>query len=178
MEEGQITTKRLQVVLKRCSNFTGEKYPEYQKIAVIERHKGSGKIGRGICQGYGIHGGAIASSVSHDSHNLIVIGDNDRDMCLAVNELIRLQGGFVLVQGGKVYDSLALPIMGLMCDCGFIEANTHLENMKQKAHEMGVPGGMDPFISMSFLALPVIPEIRITPRGLCLVQNGRPRLIQ
>ena len=178
MEEGQITTKRLQVMLKRCSNFTGEKYPEYQKIAVIERHKGSGKIGRGICQGYGIHGGAIASSVSHDSHNLIVIGDNDRDMCLAVNELIRLQGGFVLVQGGKVYDSLALPIMGLMCDCGFIEANAHLENMKQKAHEMGVPGGMDPFISLSFLALPVIPEIRITPRGLCLVQNGRPRLIQ
>ena len=68
--------------------------------------------------------------------------------------------------------------MGLMCDCGFIEANAHLENMKQKAHEMGVPGGMDPFISLSFLALPVIPEIRITPRGLCLVQNGRPRLIQ
>jgi adenine deaminase 3 len=99
-------------------------------------------------------------------------------MCLAVNELIRLQGGFVLVQGGKVYDSLALPIMGLMCDCGFTEANAHLENMKQKAHEMGVPGGMDPFISLSFLALPVIPEIRITPRGLCLVQNGRPRLIQ
>ena len=178
MEEGQITTKRLQVMLKRSANFTGEEYPEYQKIAVVERHRRSGKIGLGICQGYGIHGGAIASSVCHDSHNLIVIGDNDRDMCLAINELIRSQGGFVLVQEGKVYDALPLPIMGLMCDCGFTEASKHLENMKKKAHEMGVPNGMDPFISLSFLALPVIPEIRITPRGLCLVQNGRPRLIQ
>ena len=131
-----------------------------------------------ICQGYNIHQGAVASSVSHDSHNIIVVGDSDLDMSIAVNELIRSQGGYTVVSQGKVFETLPLPIMGLMTDCGYEEAGKRLWKMKQKLHEMGVPMGIDPFITLSFMALPVIPEIRITPRGLCLVKETKPRLIK
>lgn len=145
----------------------------YQKIAVIERHKNTGKVGIGIVKGFGLTGGAIASSVSHDSHNLIVIGDNDADMVLAVNELIRTQGGYTLVCGGSVYKTLPLSIMGLMSDAGYENVNADLALMIPKAHEMGISKGFDPFITLSFMALPVIPEIRITPRGTYLVQKDR-----
>ena len=176
--EGQITTKRFQVSFKRSANFDPVEYPDYQKIAAIERHKGSGKMAVAICHGYNIHQGAVASSVSHDSHNIIVVGDSDLDMCIAVNELLRCQGGYTVVSQGKVFETLPLPIMGLMTDCGYEEASEHLSRMKQKLCEMGVPQGIDPFITLSFLALPVIPEIRITPRGLCLVKETKPRLLK
>ena len=155
----------------------GEKYftsnEEYQKIAVIERHKNTGKMGVGIVKGYGIHGGAIASSVSHDSHNIIVVGDNDHDMALAVKEMIRTQGGYTLVCNGEIYGTLPLPVMGLMSDAGYESVNEALARMIPKAHEMGVKDGFDPFITLSFMALPVIPEIRITPRGIYLVNEDR-----
>ena len=154
----------------------GERYftsnEEYQKIAVIERHKNTGKMGVGIVKGYGIHGGAIASSVSHDSHNIIVIGDNDEDMVLAVQELIRTQGGYTIVADHKIFDTLELPVMGLMSDAGYQYNNHKLKNMINKAHEMGVGRGIDPFITLSFMALPVIPEVRITPRGVYDVLGG------
>ena len=155
----------------------GEKYfapdGEYQKIAVIERHKNTGKMGVGIVKGYGIHGGAIASSVSHDSHNIIVVGDNDRDMAIAVKEMMRTQGGYTLVCNGEIYGTLPLPVMGLMSDAGYESVNEALAKMIPKAHEMGVKEGFDPFITLSFMALPVIPEIRITPRGIYLVNEDR-----
>lgn len=155
----------------------GEKYfvpdGEYQKIAVIERHKNTGKMGVGIVKGYGIRGGAIASSVSHDSHNIIVVGDNDRDMALAVKEMMRTQGGYTLVRDGEIYGNLPLPVMGLMSDAGYESVNEALAKMIPKAHEMGVKDGFDPFITLSFMALPVIPEIRITPRGIYLVKEDR-----
>ena len=155
----------------------GEKYfvpdGEYQKIAVIERHKNTGKMGVGIVKGYGIRGGAIASSVSHDSHNIIVVGDNDRDMALAVKEMMRTQGGYTLVRDGEIYGTLPLPVMGLMSDAGYESVNEALAKMIPKAHEMGVKDGFDPFITLSFMALPVIPEIRITPRGIYLVKEDR-----
>ena len=155
----------------------GEKYfapdGEYQKIAVIERHKNTGKMGVGIVKGYGIHGGAIASSVSHDSHNIIVVGDNDRDMAIAVKEMMRTQGGYTLVCNGEIYGTLPLPVMGLMSDAGYESVNGALAKMIPKAHEMGVKEGFDPFITLSFMALPVIPEIRITPRGIYLVNEDR-----
>ena len=155
----------------------GEKYfvpdGEYQKIAVIERHKNTGKMGVGIVKGYGIRGGAIASSVSHDSHNIIVVGDNDRDMALAVKEMMRTQGGYTLVRDGEIYGTLPLPVMGLMSDAGYESVNEALAKMIPKAHEMGVKDGYDPFITLSFMALPVIPEIRITPRGIYLVKEDR-----
>ena len=176
MLEKQIVTKD---VLEEVPwiEIDGEKYfsadGEFQKIAVIERHKNTGKMGVGIVKGYGIRGGAIASSVSHDSHNIIVVGDNDHDMALAVKEMMRTQGGYTLVCNGEIYGTLPLPIMGLMSDAGYESVNEALARMIPKAHEMGVKEEFDPFITLSFMALPVIPEIRITPRGIYLVNEDR-----
>lgn len=171
MEEGQITTK--DVTAEKICQDDLEGNGEVQKIAVIERHRETGRTGVGFVKGFGLRCGAAASSVSHDSHNIIVIGDNDEDMELAVRELIRTQGGYTLVHRHQVYETLELPIMGLMTDMGFEKANEKLERMILKAHEMGVPQGMDPFIALSFMALPVIPEIRITPRGMYSVTDSR-----
>ena len=176
MLEKQIVTKD---VLEEVPwiETDGEKYfsadGEFQKIAVIERHKNTGKMGIGIVKGYGIRGGAIASSVSHDSHNIIVVGDNDHDMALAVKEMMRTQGGYTLVCNGEIYGTLPLPVMGLMSDAGYESVNEALARMIPKAHEMGVKEEFDPFITLSFMALPVIPEIRITPRGIYLVNEDR-----
>lgn len=171
MQDGEITTKKQKKCFsdKSCS-FKASK--EFQKIAVIERHRATGKTGVGIVSGFGIQGGAIASSVSHDSHNIIVIGDNDEDMKLAVDELIRVQGGYTIISDHRVFDTLELPIMGLMSDAGYQYNNSKLKIMIDKAHEMGVGKGIDPFITLSFMALPVIPEIRITPRGIYDVKSG------
>lgn len=171
MQDGQITTKKQikKLAEGKCSFASDE---QLQKIAVIERHKATGKTGVGIVSGFGIHGGAIASSVSHDSHNIIVIGDNDKDMWLAVQELIRVQGGYTIVSDHRVFDTLELPVMGLMSDAGYQYSNRKLKTMIDKAHEMGVGRGVDPFITLSFMALPVIPEIRITPRGIYDVLSG------
>lgn len=111
--------------------------------------------------------------MSHDSHNIIVVGDNDHDMMLAVKELIRDQGGYVLVCDGEIYGTLPLPVMGLMSDAGYEKVNAAMGRMIPKAHEMGVKEGFDPFITLSFMALPVIPEIRVTPRGIYLVNEDR-----
>ncbi|MGP1589553.1 MAG: adenine deaminase [Oribacterium sp.] len=173
---GQITTERLLEQFEQTENFDCSTHPGFQKIAAVERHKNTGLIGVGICRGYGIRGGAIASSVSHDSHNIIVIGDNERDMALAVNEITRVQGGYTVVADGAVYETLPLPIMGLMSDAGFTAVEEKLQRMKKKAMEMGVTPGIAPFIALSFLALPVIPELRITPRGLCEVTEKGPKL--
>ena len=171
MQEGEITTVRKNVqILHEMGVFIADE--QYQKIAVVERHKATGKTGVGVVNGFGIQGGAIASSVSHDSHNIIVIGDNDEDMYLAVQELIRTQGGYTLVADHHVYDTLELPVMGLMSDAGFQYSHRKLERMIRKAHEMGVPDAMAPFITLSFMALPVIPEIRVTPRGIYNVCSG------
>lgn len=170
MEEGQISTK--DVILNVTNPNELEGNGKVQKIAVLERHRGSGKMGVGLVGGFGLKYGAIASSVSHDSHNIIVIGDNDADMDLAVKELIRSQGGYTIVCKHQIYETLGLPIMGLMTDIGFDKVNEKLERMIRKAHELGVPMGMDPFITLSFMALPVLPEIRITPRGIYSVSNG------
>jgi len=148
------------------------------KIAVVERHKNTHHIGIGYIQGYGLKSGAVATSISHDSHNIIVIGDNDRDMALAVDEIIRTQGGYTVVENGEVFETLPLPIMGLMSDAGFESVNETLGRMIKKAHEMGVPADIEPFITLSFLALPVIPTLRITPRGLCLLTAKGPEILQ
>lgn len=170
MVDGQIGTKDLKIDIEKSDNF--EPNELLKKIAVVERHKSSGKVGVGIVSGFPIRNGAIASSVSHDSHNIIVIGDNDRDMEIAVNELIRTQGGYTVVENGSVYKTLPLPIMGLMSDAGFLAVNETLRIMISKAREMGVSEYMDPFITLSFMALPVIPEIRITSRGVYNVVNN------
>jgi len=138
----------------------------YSKLAVIERHKALSNIGLGIVSHFNIKNGAIASTVAHDSHNLIVIGDNDPDMLLAVQEIKRVNGGYTIVSKGKVVDTLELPIAGLMSDQPAIYVESKLKTMIQEAYKLGINPEIDPFITLSFLALPVIPEIRVTDRGL------------
>lgn len=131
------------------------------KIVIIERHCNRNKIGVAALKGMPIHG-ALASTVSHDAHNLIVTGDNDSDMIFAAQQLERCGGGYALVQDGKLKGILPLPICGLVCDLPGKELHQKLEAMLQTAHSMGVPKQFDPFTTLSFLALPVIPEIRVS----------------
>ena len=136
------------------------------KLAVIERHKATGKIGLGLIEGYGLQGGAIGLTVAHDSHNLIVLGDNDRDMALVVSELTRIGGGMAVVKDGKVTGSLPLEIAGLITAVDVDTFETRLAELIAAAYEMGVKRDLQPFMSLSFLSLVVIPELKMTCRGL------------
>lgn len=164
MIPGEILTERRNEILPGDKVF--EPDGRINKIAVFERHHATGKIGVGAVMGFSIRNGAIASSVSHDSHNIIVIGDNDKDILLAVNELKRVHGGYTIVENGKVYDTLPLPVMGLISDKSYTYVSNKVKKMKAKAYKMGIDKEMDPFITLSFMALPVIPKIRCTPRGI------------
>lgn len=145
----------------------------YQKIAVFERHHSTGKKGVGILKGFSLAHGAIASTVGHDSHNLIVVGDNDYDMYRAIIALKECGGGYAVVETGKEPNVLPLEIMGLISNRSHKEVQDKIHNMIEQTRKMGVPRGVDPFITLSFLALPVIPEIRITTRGVyCLKDNS------
>jgi adenine deaminase len=138
----------------------------FSKVAVIERHKATGNIGLGIVKNFNIKGGAIASTVAHDSHNLIVIGDNDRDMLVAINELKRVNGGYTVVNNGEIKGTLELKVAGLMSDKSSEYVMETLNKMLKEARKLGINEKIDPFITLSFIALPVIPEIRITDQGL------------
>ena len=132
----------------------------------MERHNNTGKVGVGILKGFGIKNGAIASTVAHDSHNIVVVGDNDKDIEIAVQELVKSQGGYVLVENGEVIDTLPLKIMGLISDENPKEVENKIKIMVEYSRKMGINKNIDPFINLSFLALPVIPEIRVTARGI------------
>lgn len=141
--------------------------PGLTKIAVIERHKATGKHGVGLLEGYGLRGGAVATTISHDSHNIVAAGDDDADMLLAVRELERIGGGIVSVRAGAVRHSLPLPIAGLMTGADPLEVSRTLAEMIRAAHEeLDIPEAVEPFMSLSFMALPVIPELKLTARGL------------
>ncbi|MDD3225317.1 MAG: adenine deaminase [Clostridium sp.] len=139
---------------------------EFSKAAVIERHKATKNIGLGIVKNFNIENGAIASTVAHDSHNLIVIGDNDEDMLTAINEIKRVNGGYTVVSKGEVKGTLALPIAGLMSAKSSEYVMDTLKKMLDEARKLGINKNIDPFITLSFIALPVIPEIRLTDQGL------------
>ena len=136
------------------------------KMAVIERHKNTRHIGIGYLTGYGLKAGAVATSVSHDSHNIICVGENDRDMALAANRIARNKGGIVVVRDGKLLAELPLEIGGIMSERPLEEVNTLLESAKAAAHTLGVSRDIDPFMTLSFMALPVIPTLRLTTRGV------------
>ena len=136
------------------------------KMAVVERHRNTGHIGIGYLQGYGLKEGAVATSVSHDSHNIICVGCNDEDMAFAVNRIADNEGGIVVVKDGKIVAELQLEIAGLMSNKPLVEVNDLLENAKAAAHAQGVNTGVDPFMTLSFMALPVIPSVRLTTRGV------------
>ena len=168
---GQILTKEL-IEDVQIENGIFKPDATYQKIAVLERHHATGKIGVGIVKGFCMQGGAIASTVGHDSHNLIAVGDNDQDIYAAIRALEDCGGGYAVVESGKSPVVLPLEVMGLMSNTSFEAVQAQLGKMIGIARRIGVPEGIDPFITLSFLALPVIPELRLTPRGLYHVTEG------
>ena len=163
---GQIVTKK---VTKKILLKDGAAHPDIKedilKIAVVERHKATGNIGIAFVQGFGLKKGAIGSSVAHDSHNLVIVGTNDQDMLKVVEIIQAMRGGLVVVLDGKVLASLPLPIAGLMSGAPVARVNHQLEALHGAAKTLGckIP---DPFMTLSFLSLPVIPELKITDKGL------------
>lgn len=136
------------------------------KIAVVERHKNTGHIGVGFIKGYGLKKGAVATSVAHDSHNIIVVGADEESMAKAVSVLVEQKGGIVVYNGEKTVATLPFEIAGLMTDRPLVDVNEDLENAKKEAKNLGVSADIDPFMTLSFMSLPVIPSLRITTKGV------------
>jgi adenine deaminase len=143
------------------------------KLVVIERHGRNGNIGKGFVRGFGLKRGALASTVAHDSHNLICAGTTDSDMLLAVRTLAQGGGGLVVVAEGRVLAQLCLPIAGLMSDRPASEVVHGVESLHKTARELGCSLSA-PFMALSFLALPVIPHLKLTDRGLIDVDQFKP----
>jgi adenine deaminase len=162
----QIVTKK---VMKKIVLRNGIALPDIKedilKIAVVERHRATGNVGIGFVEGFGLRSGAIGSSVAHDSHNLIIVGTNDGDMLKAVLTIKNMGGGLAVVSEGKVLASLPLPIAGLMTDAPVTQVNLQLKALQNASKSLGckLP---DPFMTLSFLSLPVIPELKLTDKGL------------
>jgi adenine deaminase len=158
---GQIITRKRMEKISSIPDIS----MDILKLVVVERHKATGNIGLGLVMGFGLRRGALASSIAHDSHNIIAVGTNDEDIFTAIKEVERLQGGLVATAQGKVLASLALPIAGLLSDQPLEVVVSKLEGLERIAAELGTTLS-SPFATLSFLALPVIPEIRLTDRGV------------
>jgi adenine deaminase len=162
----QIITKKVAYGVKAENGLAvADPHKDILKIAVVERHRGTGNIGLGFVKGFGLREGAIASSVAHDSHNIVVVGANDNDMALAVQGIVEMHGGLIAVKEGKTLVTLPLPIGGLMSDGSIEEVRDGLNRLQQTVKEMGCKLE-EPFMALSFMALPVIPELKITDKGL------------
>jgi len=144
------------------------------KIAVVERHHASGRVGLGFATNVGLKRGAFASTVAHDAHNIVILGVDDGDMAACATRLAEIGGGIVIADRGRVVEELPLPVAGLMSDRPLAEVHERLRSMERRLNEMGV-GMTSPFMTLSFLALSVIPELKITDRGL--VDVGRFELV-
>ena len=170
-----ITRKRVEPVKVIDGVVVPDTSNDVLKLVVVERHKATGNIGLGLVTGFGLKQGALASSIAHDSHNIIAVGTNDDDILTAVKEIDRLQGGLVAAAEGRVLASLPLPIAGLLSDEPLEVVVDRLEKLEQVATDLGTTLA-SPFSTLSFLALPVIPELRLTDLGL--VDVGEFRLIK
>ena len=163
---GQIITRKR---MEKVKVIDGVVVPDIDsdilKLVVVERHKATGNIGLGLVAGFGLKIGAIASSIAHDSHNVIAVGTDDKDISIAVKEIERLRGGLALVADGRILASLPLPIAGLLSDEPLEVVVNKLEKLEQIARDLGA-ALTSPFATLSFLALPVIPELRLTDLGL------------
>jgi adenine deaminase len=163
---GQIVTRKRYLKVRTGD---GQVIPDTErdilKLAVVERHRATGNVGLGMVTGFRLKKGALASSVAHDSHNIVVVGTGDEDILAAIQEIVRLQGGLVAVADGKVLASLGLPIAGLLSDEPLETVVAKLGKLERTARELGtrLPS---PFATLSFLALPVIPELKLTDLGL------------
>ena len=163
---GQIVTRRLcETVLKVEGTVVPDPERDILKLVVVERHKGTGNLGKGLVKGFGLKRGALATSVAHDSHNIVAVGLTYQEIYAAVKEIEANQGGLAVVAGEEVLASLSLPVAGLMSDKPLEQIIAGLDKLEQEARHLGcvVPS---PFSILSFLALPVIPELRLTDQGL------------
>ncbi len=161
---GQIITDRIDIPANEVPSAISS--GSIRKIAVVERHFATGNIGIGLISGYGLHHGAVATTVAHDSHNLIIVGDNDDDMIMAAEALANCNGGYVIVEDGHILGLLPLEIAGLMSSLPADNFISKLDNMLKTARLAGIADGIDPFTTLSFMALPVLPKLRITDAGL------------
>ena len=141
------------------------------KAAVAERHKNTGHVGFSYVKGYGLKTGAVATSIAHDSHNLIAIGTNDADIVLAMNHVASMGGGMAVTNQGEITAELALPIAGLMSKGTLPEVNDALEALKAQAYKQGASKGIDPFMTLSFMSLPAIPSLRLLTKGVFSVEK-------
>ncbi|MBM4308366.1 MAG: adenine deaminase [Deltaproteobacteria bacterium] len=160
-----ITKKTLKNIILREGVACPDLRQDILKILVVERHHATGNIGIGFVQGFGLKKGAIGSTVAHDSHNLVIVGTNDQDMLKVVETIKKMGGGLAVVSEGKVMADLPLPIAGLMAEVSVPEVHRSLEKLHRAAKSLGCQLS-DPFITLSFLSLPVIPELKITDKGL------------
>ena len=161
-----VTQKEVVQVKRNADNSVIIQGTDLLKLAVVERHNNTGNIGKGLIKNYGLKNGAIAQTIAHDSHNIIVLGDNNEDMALAVNSLKELGGGLIVVSQGKVLGSLKLEVAGLMTAQPIEKVNEEFQKMLKIAHSLGVSDEVEPFMTLSFLALPVIPSLKLTDKGL------------
>lgn len=161
-----LTNDLIETVSVKDGFFESSIENDWLKIAVIERHHQTGNIGVGIVKGFQLKDGALATTVAHDSHNIVVVGTNDEDMLYAANQLIKKGGGMIAVKAEKELACLPLPIAGLMSQDPFLEVNTQLVSLTKEAYKLGASQAFDPFLTLSFLTLSVIPELKITDKGL------------
>lgn len=166
---GGVLTKKVPVKVKldKDGEFVFDEKQDIVKVAVVERHKGTGKVGCGFMKGYGLKRGAIALSVAHDSHNMIVVGTNDDDMAFAITSLAEQKGGIVLIEGGKVIESMPMPIAGIMSDQSGEWVMERLNAITEASRKhLEISEDVNPVMTLSFMSLCVIPEIKLTDRGL------------
>jgi adenine deaminase len=169
VREGSVVTGKgkAKPVRNSSGHFVFDPAIGIAKIAVVERHQGTGNVGLGLIRGYGIRTGALALSVAHDSHNIIVVGVNDADMAAAVKRLIAIGGGVVIFKDGKMLEEMPLPLGGLMSDQSGEWVDKKIKSLEKIAlGELGVNKNVDPLMTLCFMALPVIPELKITDMGL------------
>jgi adenine deaminase len=165
---GVLTKKTInEVKLNKENEFIFDSKTDISKVAVVERHNNTGNVAVGLLKGYGIKKGAIAQSIAHDSHNIIVVGTNDDDMYIAVNELIKQQGGVIAVLNGEVISSIPMPVAGLMSDQSGEWVRDKLTEFNSIAfNKLKIDSNVEPIMTLCFMSLAVIPEIKLTDKGL------------
>ncbi|EHC6547545.1 adenine deaminase, partial [Listeria monocytogenes] len=161
------TEKRIEQVTIQDGKFIPTVADDLLKMAVVERHHNTGCVGVGIVKGFGLTEGAIATTVAHDSHNIVVVGVSDEAMKAAIDHITKTGGGIAVVDGtGQVLHDLALPIAGLLSDKSYEEVEVDLAGLLSAYNQISTAKGFDPFLTLSFLTLPVIPELKLTDQGL------------
>ena len=176
LSKGSVVTKKVieTADIDENGEFIRNQNKDIVKMVVVERHNNTGNVASAFIKGYGIKSGAVALSISHDSHNIIAVGVNDEEIYFAVKSLIKQEGGIVLTKNNKIIESMPMPIAGLMSDKNGEWVNEKLQSIHEKAHEhLGISGDVEPVMTLCFMSLPVIPELKLTDMGLFDVKNSK-----